>query len=121
MKTLLAKVRGARVYPHKRVLVAGYALELIRLHLFVTLNNGLAANIRRYHSSVNTWLHILLPLGDDAQIAKSGELPPKALVRVDAVRKARLTNLYCSLDCLFTKVDHPYHHLPVSTLLFHRA
>ena len=43
-------------------------------------------------------------LGDDAQIAKSGELPPKALVRVDAIRKACLTNLDCALDCLFTEV-----------------
>jgi hypothetical protein len=40
------------------------------------------------------------PLGDDAQIAKSGELPPKALVRVDAIRKACLTNLDCAQDCL---------------------
>jgi hypothetical protein len=34
--------------------------------------------------------------GDDAQIAKSGELPPRALVRVDAIRKACLTNLDCA-------------------------
>jgi hypothetical protein len=25
--------------------------------------------------------------GDDAQVAKSGELPPEALVRVDAIRE----------------------------------
>jgi hypothetical protein len=31
--------------------------------------------------------------GDDAQVAKSGELPPKTLVGVDAIRKACLTNL----------------------------
>src|ERR1700719_1955630 len=44
-------------------------------------------------------------LGDDAQVAKSGELPPKALVRVDAIRKACLTNLDGALDCLFTEVS----------------
>ena len=43
-------------------------------------------------------------LGDDAQIAKSGELPPKALVCVDAIREACLTNLDGALDCLFTEV-----------------
>jgi hypothetical protein len=31
--------------------------------------------------------------GDDAQVAKSGELPAKTLVGVDAIRKACLTNL----------------------------
>ena len=35
-------------------------------------------------------------LGDDAHGAKSVELPLKALVRVDAIRKARLTNLDCA-------------------------
>ena len=52
-------------------------------------------------------------LGDDAQIAKSGELPLKALVRVDAIRKACLTNLDGALDCLFTEVEHPVHECPV--------
>jgi hypothetical protein len=40
-------------------------------------------------------------LGDDAHIAKPGELPTKALVRVDATRKACLTNLDCAQDCQF--------------------
>jgi len=52
------------------------------------------------------------PLGDDAQIAKSGELPLKALVRVDAIRKACLTNLDGALDCLFTEVEHPVYERP---------
>jgi hypothetical protein len=37
--------------------------------------------------------------GDDAQIAKSAELPLKALVRVDAIRKFCLTNLDGAQDC----------------------
>src|SRR5580700_7733015 len=57
------------------------------------------------------------PLGDDAQVAKSGELPPKALVRVDAIRKACLTNLDGALDCLFTEVEHPVYERPVCNLL----
>src|SRR5260370_35454015 len=81
---LLAKVWGGRVYPHKRVLVTGYALELIRLHLFVTLNDSLALKIHRYDSSIRTWLHIFLPLGDDTQVAKSVDVPPKALARFDS-------------------------------------
>jgi hypothetical protein len=56
-------------------------------------------------------------LGDNAQIAKSGELPPKALVRVDAIRKACLTNLNCAQDCLFTEVEHPVHERPVGNLV----
>jgi hypothetical protein len=61
------------------------------------------------------------PLGDDAQVAKSGELPPKALVRVDAIRKACLTNLDGALDCLFTEVEHPVHERPVCNLLVGRG
>src|ERR1700732_4466329 len=61
------------------------------------------------------------PLGDDAQIAKSGELPLKALVRVDAIRKACLTNLDCALDCLFTEVEHPVHERPVCNLVVGRG
>src|ERR1700675_1042240 len=57
------------------------------------------------------------PLRNDAQIAKSGELPPKALVRVDAIRKAGLTNLDCALDCLFAEVEHPVHECPVCNLV----
>src|SRR5580700_8441800 len=60
-------------------------------------------------------------LGDDAQIAKSGELPPKALVRVDAIRKACLTNLNSALDCLFAEVEHPVHERPVGNLLVGRG
>src|ERR1700675_2145712 len=55
--------------------------------------------------------------GDDAQIAKSGELPPKALVRVHAIRKACLTNLDGAQDCLFTEVEHPVHERPVCDLV----
>ena len=62
-----------------------------------------------------------VPLGDDAQFAKSGELPPKALVRVDAIRKACLTNLDCALDCLFTEVEHPVHERPVCNLVVGRG
>ena len=51
---LLAKVRGGRVYPNKRVLVVGYALELICLQPFVTLNDGLAVYISRDDTSVST-------------------------------------------------------------------
>jgi hypothetical protein len=61
------------------------------------------------------------PLGDDAQIAKSGELPLKALVRVDAIRKACLTNLDCALDCLFTEVEHPVYERPVCNLVVGRG
>src|SRR5712664_1177796 len=61
------------------------------------------------------------PLRNDAQIAKSGELPPKALVRVDAIRKAGLTNLDCALDCLFAEVEHPVHERPVCNLVVGRG
>src|ERR1700682_4514357 len=61
------------------------------------------------------------PLGDDPQIAKSGELPPKALVRVDAIRKARLANLDCAQDCFFPKVEHPVHERPVCNLVVGRG
>ena len=37
-------------------------------------------------------------LGDDAQIAKSVELPRKALVRVDAIRKACPTNQRATIE-----------------------
>src|SRR5258708_9398877 len=60
-------------------------------------------------------------LEDDAQFAKSGELPRKALVRVDAIRKACLTNLDCALDCLFTEVEHPVHERPVCYLVVGRG
>src|ERR1700730_6508610 len=50
---LLAEVRGGRVYPDERVLVVGYALELIRLQLFVTLNDGLAVDIFRHYTPVS--------------------------------------------------------------------
>jgi hypothetical protein len=59
--------------------------------------------------------------GDDAHSAKSGELPPKALVRVDAIRKARLTNLDCAQDCLFTEVEHPVHKCPICDLVVGRG
>src|SRR3984893_6613070 len=61
------------------------------------------------------------PLGDDAQIAKSGELAPKALVRVDAISKACVTNLDCAQDCLFTEVEHPVHERPVCNLAVGRG
>src|SRR5258708_10261430 len=61
------------------------------------------------------------PLGDDAQIAKPGELPPKALVRVDAIRKACLTNLDCAQDGLFTEVEHPVHERPIRNLVVRRG
>src|SRR5882762_5619593 len=61
------------------------------------------------------------PLRNDAHIAKSGELPPKALVRVDAIRKAGLTNLDCALDCLFAEVKHPVHECPVGDLVVGRG
>ena len=53
---LLAKVRSGRVYPDKRVLVVGYALELIGLQSFVALNDGLAVYSSRYDSAVSTRL-----------------------------------------------------------------
>src|ERR1700730_16474056 len=55
--------------------------------------------------------------GDDAHIAKSGELPPKALVRVGAVREACLTNLDCAQDRLFAEVEHPVHERPICNLV----
>src|ERR1700686_3218496 len=57
------------------------------------------------------------PSREDAQIAKSGELAPKALVRVDAIRKACLTNLDGAQDGLFTEVEHPVHERPVGNLV----
>ncbi len=79
-----------------------------------------------FHSRIKTGRHEVAPYetagghcvnverihgrGDDAQIAKSGELPPEALVRVDAICKACLTNLDCALDCLFMEVEHPPNH-----------
>src|SRR4029077_15254365 len=59
-------------------------------------------------------------LGDDAQIAKSGELPLKALVCVDAIGKACATNLDCAQDCLFPEVEHPVHERPVCNLVVGR-
>src|ERR1700685_398210 len=61
------------------------------------------------------------PLGDDPQIAKSGELPPKALVRIDAIRKARLANLNCAQNCFFPEVEHPVHERPVCNLVVGRG
>src|ERR1700680_3719705 len=61
------------------------------------------------------------PLGDDPQIAKSAELPPKALVRVDAIRKARLANLNCAQNCFFPEVEHPVHERPVCNLIVGRG
>src|SRR6266404_3787235 len=61
------------------------------------------------------------PLGDDPHIAKPGELPPKALVRVDTIRKACLTNLDRAQDGLFTEVEHPVHERPVCNLLVGRG
>src|ERR1700732_4541464 len=60
-------------------------------------------------------------VGDDAQVAKSGELPPKALVRVDAIRKACLTNLDGAEDCLLMEVEHPVDERPVCNLLVGRG
>ena len=59
--------------------------------------------------------------GDDAQVAKSGELAPKAFVRVDAIRKACLTNLDGAQDGLFTEVEHPVHERPVCNLVVRRG
>src|ERR1700730_1450104 len=61
------------------------------------------------------------PSGDDAHIAEPGELAPKALVRVDATRKACLTNLDCAQDCLFTEVEHPVHERPICNLVVGRG
>jgi hypothetical protein len=60
-------------------------------------------------------------LGDDAQIAKSGELPLKALVGVDAIRKACLTNLDCVQDPLFAEVKHPVDERPNCNLAVGRG
>ncbi len=59
-------------------------------------------------------------LGDDAHIAKPGELPPKALVCVDAIRKACATNLDCAQECLFPEVKHPVDERPVCNLVVGR-
>src|ERR1700720_913387 len=59
--------------------------------------------------------------GDDAHSAKSGELPLKALVRVDAIRKACLTNLDCAQDRLFAEVEHPVHERPICNLFVGRG
>src|SRR4029077_19956903 len=56
------------------------------------------------------------PLGEDTQIAKPGELPPKSPVCVDAIRKACLTNLDGAQDCLFPEVEPPIHKPPVCNL-----
>jgi hypothetical protein len=42
---LFAETRGRRVTPNERVLVAGNSLELVWLHSFVTLNDGLPVSI----------------------------------------------------------------------------
>jgi hypothetical protein len=42
-------------------------------------------------------------------------------VRVDAIRKACLTNLDGALDCLFTEVEHPVHERPVCNLVVGRG
>src|SRR5271155_1038466 len=60
-------------------------------------------------------------LGDNPQIAKSGELPSKALVRVDAIRKACLANLDCAQDCFFPEVEHPVDERPVCNLVVGRG
>src|SRR5580692_1358245 len=60
-------------------------------------------------------------LGDDAHLAKSGELAPKALVRVDAIRKACLTNLDRAQDGLVAEVEHPVHERPVCNLVVGRG
>src|SRR6202049_2175789 len=77
---------------------------------------------RHFHSKGES-LHATQagPLRNDAQIAKSGELPPKALVRVDAIRKARLTNLDCAQDCFFPEVEHPVDERPVCNLVVGRG
>src|SRR5271163_5031143 len=49
---LLAKVRSCGVYPNKRVLVVGYALELICQQLFVTADDGLAVYVCGDNTSV---------------------------------------------------------------------
>src|ERR1700722_3871552 len=61
------------------------------------------------------------PLGDDPQIAKPCELSPKALVSVDAIRKASLTNLDCAQDCFFPEIEHPVHERPVCNLVVGRG
>src|SRR6202030_2236247 len=61
------------------------------------------------------------PLGGDPQIAKPCELSPKALVSVDATRKASLANLDGPRDCFFPKVEHPVHERPVCNLVVGRG
>src|SRR5258706_8884 len=50
----LAKVRGSRIYPNKRVLVTGNALEFIRLQLFVASKDGLAVHVRGDDTTVGS-------------------------------------------------------------------
>src|SRR5882724_5691256 len=40
---------------------------------------------------------------------------------VDAIRKARLTNLDCALDNFFAEVEHPVHERPVCDLVVGRG
>src|SRR5258708_37796039 len=40
---------------------------------------------------------------------------------VDAIRKARLTDLDCALDYFFAEVEHPVHERPVCNLVVGRA
>jgi hypothetical protein len=50
----LVKVRGRRIYPNKRVLVTGNALEFIRLQLFVASKDGLAVHVRGDDTTVGS-------------------------------------------------------------------
>src|ERR1700693_6205470 len=113
--------------------VAGGELEPYRILTGVA---RIAVEYGELHSRIKTGWHEVTPgdvgvghdvnigrmqgRGDDAQIAKSGELPPKALVRVDAIRKACLANFDCAQDRLFTEVEHPVHERPVGNLVVGR-
>jgi len=76
---LCAEIRGGRVDPDEGVFVVGYSLELVGLHLLVTLNDGFAINIHRYDSSIRTWLHIFLPSMDWICAPVQAFIPPSTV------------------------------------------
>src|SRR5204863_10166019 len=51
---LLAEIRGCRVDPDERVLVAGNSLKLVGIHPLVALNDGPTVYISRYNTPVST-------------------------------------------------------------------
>jgi hypothetical protein len=53
--------------------------------------------------------------------SRPSELLAEGLVRVDAIRKACLTNLDCARDCLVTEVEHPIDERPVCNLVVGRG